>query len=356
LNFRPILDVLLSAVLFGLSAPLSKLLLRDADALVLAGLLYLGAFLGLTLTASARRLLRRGPEAISPALTGRDIPWLAGAILCGGIIGPIALLLGLQRMSGFGASLLLNLEGLMTALVAVSFFGEHAGRRLWLALLAMTGAGIFLTWDAGTGSFAWSGALLILLAMAAWGADNNFTRAIADKDANRIARTKGLAAGLFSLVLALALGHPLPSWGTAAAGLLLGAFSYGLSLVLYIRGLAGLGAFRAGAFFSVGPFIGAGASILILGESPGWSMAPGTLFMAAGVLVILLERHAHGHRHSRFTHSHPHGHADGHHSHVHDNPSPGPHAHEHVHEAMDHSHPHRPDIHHRHGHRRPPGG
>ena len=347
---RPIFDVLIAAALFGLSAPLAKALLRDVDPLTLAGLLYLGAFIGLTLTASVRRFLRPGLSLQSPGLRRRDLPWLAGAVLCGGIIGPIALLLGLQRMSGFAASLLLNLEGVMTALIAVSFFGEQAGSRLWLALAAMTGAGSFLTWNPAAGSFAWSGALLILLAMAAWGADNNFTRAIADKDAGRIARTKGLAAGLFSLVLALVLGRPLPGWETAAAGLLLGAFSYGLSLVLYIRGLAGLGAFRAGAFFSVGPFIGAGASMFILGEPPRWSMVPGILLMAAGVLVILLERHAHGHRHARLVHAHPHGHADGHHGHVHEHPSPGPHAHEHVHEEMDHSHAHRPDIHHRHGH------
>ncbi len=347
---RPLLDVLLSAALFGLSAPLSKRLLRNVDALVLAGLLYLGAFLGLTLFGAARRIVRPRPAPRSAALSGRDRPWLAGAVLCGGIVGPIALLLGLQRMSGFAASLMLNLEGLMTALIAVWVFGEHAGRRLWLALVAMTGAGIFLTWDPATGSFAWSGALLILLAMVAWGADNNFTRAIADKDAGRIARTKGLAAGLFSLILALALGRPLPGWQTAAAGLLLGAFSYGLSLVLYIRGLAGLGAFRAGAFFCVGPFIGAAFSMPILGESARWAMAPGTLLMAAGVVVILIERHAHGHRHERLVHSHPHGHADGHHAHIHEGPPSDPHAHEHVHEEIDHSHPHWPDIHHRHGH------
>ena len=347
---RPLLDILLSAALFGLSVPLSKRLLQDVDALVLAGLLYLGAFLGLALSAAARRIAHPRPAPRSAALSGRDIPWLTGAILCGGIVGPIALLLGLQRMSGFAASLLLNLEGLMTALIAVWVFGEHAGRRLWLAMSAMTGAGIFLTWDPATGSFTWSGALLIVLAMAAWGADNNFNRNIADKDAGRIARAKGLAAGLFSLGLAVALGRPLPGWQTAAAGLLLGAFSYGLSLVLYIRGLAGLGAFRAGAFFCVGPFIGAAASMLILGESPRWAMAPGTLFMAAGVAVILLERHAHGHRHERLVHSHPHGHSDGHHAHVHEGPSSGPHAHEHAHGATDHSHSHWPDIHHRHGH------
>lgn len=354
MSVRPLLQVLLSAALFGLSAPLSKLLLRNIDPLVLAGLLYLGAFIGLSVPSAIRRVVRPRNFYASAALSGRDIPWLAGAILCGGIIGPIALLLGLQRMSGTAASLLLNLEGLMTALIAVLIFGEQAGRRLWLALGAMTGAGILLSWDPGTGSFAWTGALLLLLAMAAWGADNNLTRQIADKNAGRIARTKGLAAGLFSLTLALVLGRPLPSWEAAAAGLLLGALSYGLSLVLYIRGLAGLGAFRAGAFFSAGPFIGAAASTLILAEPLRWSMGPGALLMAAGVLVILLERHAHGHRHERLVHAHPHGHADGHHAHTHTDSPAEPrgreHVHEHIHEPTDHSHPHWPDIHHRHGH------
>jgi drug/metabolite transporter (DMT)-like permease len=347
---RPLFEVLFSAALFGLSAPFSKLLLRGIDPLFLAGLLYLGAFLGLAASSAVRRIVRPRTSLAPAALSGHDVPWLAGAILCGGIIGPIALMLGLQRMSGSAASLLFNLEGLMTALIAVLIFGEQASRRLWLALGAMTGAGVILSWDPGTGSFAWTGGLLILLAMAAWGADNNFTRQIADKDAGRIARAKGWTAGLFSLTLAVFLGRPLPGWKIAAAGLLLGALSYGLSLVLYIRGLAGLGAFRAGAFFSVGPFIGAAASTLILSETPRWSMAPGALLMAGGVLVILLERHAHGHRHERLAHAHPHGHADGHHAHAHGETSSRPHAHEHVHEAAEHSHAHWPDIHHRHGH------
>jgi drug/metabolite transporter (DMT)-like permease len=352
LELRPFLSVLLAAVLFGLSAPLAKRLLRDIDPLVLAGLLYLGAFLGLTVFSAVRRLIRPAAALHSAPLSRRDIPWLAGSIVCGGIIGPIALLLGLLRTSGFSASLLLNLEGLMTALIAVLVFGENAGLRLWLALGAMTAAGIFLAWDPATGSFAWSGALLVLLAMAAWGADNNFTRAIADKDAVRIARIKGLAAGAFSVLLALALGRRWSGWVPVVSGLLLGAFSYGLSLVLYIRALAGLGAFRAGAFFSVAPFIGAAASIFILSESPRWAMAPGLLLMAAGVSIILLEKHAHGHRHERLVHAHPHAHADGHHAHSHDGRAAldGPHVHEHVHEEIDHSHAHWPDIHHRHGH------
>jgi drug/metabolite transporter (DMT)-like permease len=310
----------------------------------------MGAFLGLFLASSLRRLARKAPAASAAAFTPRDRRWLAGSILCGGIIGPIALLLGLQRMSGSAASLLLNLEGLMTALIAVLIFGEPAGRRLWLALAAMTGAGVLLTWDPGTGTFAWTGALLILVGMASWGADNNLTRQISDKDPGRIARAKGLAAGLFSISLALALGRPLPGWKTAAAGLLLGALSYGLSLVLYIRGLAGLGAFRAGVFFSVGPFVGAAAAIPLLAESPRWSMLPGALLMAAGVAAILAERHGHVHTHQRLEHSHPHGHADGHHDHGHAGPIGKPHQHPHVHAEQDHSHPHWPDIHHRHGH------
>jgi drug/metabolite transporter (DMT)-like permease len=352
LELRPFLSVLLAAVLFGLSAPLAKRLLRDVDPLFLAGLLYLGAFLGLTFFSALRRLIRPAAAASSARLSRRDIPWLAGSVICGGIIGPIALLLGLLRTSGFSGSLLLNLEGVMTALIAVFVFGENAGLRLWLALGAMTAAGIFLAWDPATGSFAWSGALLVLLAMAAWGADNNLTRAIAVKDAVRIGRVKGLAAGAFSILLALALGRPGPGWAAVVSALILGAFSYGLSLVLYIRALAGLGAFRAGAFFSVGPFIGAAASMLILREPPRWAMAPGFLLMAAGVSVILIERHAHRHVHARLVHAHPHAHGDGHHAHAHDDRAnfDGRHVHEHVHEEIDHSHAHWPDIHHRHGH------
>ncbi len=358
---RPLVAILASAALFGISPPLAKILLRDADPLVLAGLLYAGAGIGLSLYGALARLGRASSTsapAYSP-LTRRDAPWLVAAVVCGGIAAPILLMLGLTRLSGFSASLLLNLEGVATALIAALVFGEPARSRTWTAVGAMTAAGVFLSWDAAAGRLSLSGAVLVLGAMMAWGADNNFTRMISDKDPARIARIKGLAAGAFSLALAAVLGRRFPEWPVLLAGMFLGAFSYGVSLVLFIKALSGLGAFRTGAFFSLGPFVGAAVSLALLGESPGWPFLPGLLLMIAGTALIVFERHGHAHRHERTVHVHPHGHHDDHHDHRHDGAAAattgadaygGAHAHEHAHEEREHSHAHWPDTHHRHGH------
>lgn len=358
---RPIVFILASAALFGISPPLAKILLRDADPLVLAGLLYAGAGFGLSLFGWLTRL-GQAPASQATAyapLTRRDAPWLAAAVVCGGIAAPILLMLGLTRLSGFSASLLLNLEGVATAMIAALVFGEPAGRRTWLALGAMTAAGVFLSWDASAGRWSVSGAVLVLAAMTAWGADNNFTRMIAEKDPVRIARIKGLSAGAFSLVLAAALGLRFPSWPVALAGMILGAFSYGVSLVLFIKALSGLGAFRTGAFFSLGPFVGAAVSLVLLREAPGWPFLPGLLLMSGGTALIVLERHGHSHRHEPLVHTHPHNHHDDHHDHAHDGDATVPagtdsrggrHGHKHTHAGREHAHAHWPDIHHRHRH------
>jgi drug/metabolite transporter (DMT)-like permease len=355
LNKRAYLYVIASAMFFGLSAPLSKILVRGISPVALAGLLYLGAFLGLSIIALGRRRLAPKSAGGGSPLRKRDLVWLAGSILTGGILGPICLLIGLSKISGTAASLLLNLEGVATALIAVFVFRESAGRKIWIALGLMTCAGVVLSWDSGQGRFEIAGSLLVALAMACWGLDNNFTRNIADKDPLLIARIKGLVSGTVSLALAIGLGLRLPLDGSLLWGLLLGAFSYGLSLVLYIHALRHLGAFRAGAFFSLAPFIGAVVSLAILPEPARWVLLPGAAFMALGVVLLASENHEHHHRHERLVHTHAHVHGDGHHFHDH----PGllsaaeAHSHEHVHEESDHIHGHWPDIHHRHGHHTP---
>jgi drug/metabolite transporter (DMT)-like permease len=350
LKTKPFLAVILSAVLFGLSPPLAKLLLKGVPPVGLAGILYLGVFVGLTLYSTGRKTwVRRGRERPAP-LEKKDRGWLVGAVVCGGILGPICLMTGLSQISGFSASLLLNLEGLFTALIAVFFFKEDAGRRIWLALGAMTLAGVFLAWDPRQARFHITGSLLVLLAMLCWGLDNNFTRNISDKDPIQIARIKGFFAGAASLSLAVVLGFkPLLNM-TLVYSLGLGAVSYGLSLVLFIKALEGLGAFRTGAFFSLAPFVGACASFFILKEPAGWSMFPAALLMAAGVWLVISEKHGHAHKHERMVHTHSHTHGDPHHTHRHAGELSEPHAHEHEHEELDHVHGHWPDIHHRHGH------
>lgn len=354
MNVRPLVAVLASAVLFGASTPLAKLLLGGIPPVALAGLLYAGAFLGLAVyrgaTGCARCWSRSQGRAGEAPLEKRDLPWLAGAILSGGIGAPILLMLGLSRVTGFAGSLLLNFEAAATALIAVLLFRENAGRRVWAALALMTAGGVFLSWNSGQGRLELSGPLLVLAAMAGWGLDNNLTRQISDKDPVQIAMVKGIVSGAFSLGLAFALGQGISPELPVLAGLTVGALGYGLSLVLFIKGLKGLGAFRAGALFSIAPFAGALASILVLGDRVRPGMAAAGLLMAAAVVLVVREKHAHAHHHDRMTHSHAHVHSDLHHVHAHEGDVREPHLHGHIHEETDHFHGHWPDSDHRHGH------
>ena len=346
----PFIFIIISASLFGISTPLAKLLVKNIPPVALAGLFYLGAFAGLSLYSIARRKRLIDPDKKVVSLEKKDFFWLAGAVLTGGIIGPISLMMGLTLVSGFSASLLLNLEGLATAIIAVFIFKENAGKRLWLALVCMTIAGLFLTWDPGQGKFNLVGPLLILLAMVCWGIDNNLTRNISDKDPIQITRIKGLVAGTISLSLALILGMKILLDLKIALALLLGSFSYGISLVFFIKALEKLGSSRAGAFFSFAPFIGTIASLIILREWVGWVMFPAAGFMIIGVWLIISERHSHLHLHKAITHTHSHKHSDRHHLHEHSGTFFEPHTHEHTHFELSHIHVHWPDTHHRHGH------
>lgn len=350
LNKEPLIYIAISAALFGISPPLAKLLVKNIPPVALAGFLYLGAFLGLLVYSGITRIV--SPEDKRSAnLKRTDYPWLFGAILSGGIIAPICLMFGLRQVSGFSASLLLNLEGIFTAVIAVIFFKEKAGGRLWLALLCMTAAGVLLTWDSNQGQFNVFGPLLVTLSMMCWGIDNNLTRNISARNPVQITRIKGLVAGLVSISLAFALGMDI-NWDSAVIyALLLGSFSYGISLVLFIKALEGLGSFRAGMFFSLAPFIGAVTSLVLLQEWIGWVMFLALILTVAGFWLISTENHMHSHSHQAMIHTHFHNHGDLHHIHEHDGIIHEPHVHEHNHLEENHVHPHWPDSHHRHLHK-----
>ncbi|MCG2825701.1 MAG: DMT family transporter, partial [Thermoplasmatales archaeon] len=344
----PLVFIIISASLFGISTPLAKILVKDISPVALAGFLYLGAFAGLSLYSA---VIKTESDKKAVSLERKDFPWLAGAILTGGIIGPISMMMGLRLVSGFSASLLLNLEGIATAIIAVFFFKENAGKRLWLALICMIIAGIFLTWDPTQGRFNIVGPLFIIFAMVCWGIDNNLTRSISDKDPVQISKIKGFVAGTISLSLALFLGIRISLDFTIAFALLLGSFSYGISLVFFIKALEGLGSSRTGAFFSFAPFIGAIASLIILREWIGWVMFPAAGLMLIGVWLICSEKHLHTHLHKTVIHTHLHNHRDMHHLHEHSGAFHEPHTHEHTHIELFHIHVHWPDTHHRHEHR-----
>jgi len=336
---------LLAAALFGLSAPLAKRLLGEMTPQVLAGLLYLGAGLGL----SAWRALR--PRTTEAPLTRADVPALAGVVLSGGVLGPLLMLVGLQRVSALAGSLLLNLEGPLTMGIAVLVFREHLGRYGVIAAgCVLLGAALLRFQPSAFGVDAW-GMASIAAACLAWGIDNNLTQRLSLHDPFAIVRIKSLCAGSVNLGLGLALGGRLPHSQVLAGALLLGLFSYGASVVLDAYALRLVGAAREAAYFATAPFVGALAAILILGETLNPLDLAAMSLMALGVAALLRERHAHRHVHQEMVHEHLHVH-DEHHRHAH-SPGDAPgeqHSHEHRHAPLEHEHPHVPDAHHRHRH------
>lgn len=343
-----VLPALAAAFLFGLSTPVAKQLLDSVSPVLLGGLLYLGSGIGLI----AARLWRdRGWQ--TKGLNAGEWPWLAGAIVFGGVLGPVALMLGLQRTSGATASLLLNLEAVLTAVLAWVVFQENADRRVVAGMLAIVAGGVILSWPSdGATETGWnSGSWLIALACLCWAIDNNLTRKVSASDALFIAGSKGLVAGTVNVALAMALGAAWPSTGTTAGAMAVGLLGYGVSLVLFVLALRGLGTARTGAYFSVAPFIGALVSLLWLDESVGTEFWVACGLIALGVWLHLTERHEHEHCHEPIEHSHRHVH-DAHHQHEHGFDWGGreSHVHAHSHAAITHKHPHFPDIHHRHSH------
>lgn len=338
-----------AAALFGASTPFAKLLLGEVSPLVLAAILYLGSGLGLALWLALRERLdeRDRVAPFAPA----DWPWIAAAILAGGVAGPVLLMQGLARSDAASASLLLNLEAVFTAAIAWTVFRENVDRRVFAGMTAIIAGGVLLSAGAAPRGEDLLGAALVAAACFAWAIDNNLTRRVSGGDAATLACLKGLVAGGANLALALAVGAPLPALhGWLAAGLL-GFIGYGVSLTLFIVALRHLGTARTGAYFSVAPFFGAALALGMLGERPGAQFWTAAALMALGVWLHLSERHEHEHAHEPAEHDHEHVH-DAHHQHAHDFDWGGrePHTHRHRHERLVHSHPHYPELHHRHTH------
>lgn len=349
-SYKGVIFALVSAVLFGASTPLAKLLLGSLDPVLLAGLLYLGSGVGLTLWQILQTVLRKGPPA-EARVKGAGLGWLFGAILLGGVAGPVLLMLGLKTTPASSASLLLNLEGVFTALLAWFVFKENFDRRLIAGMVAITCGGLLLSWQGTVGGAPSWGAVAICLACLCWAADNNLTRKVSEGDPIQITAWKGLAAGSINCLLAFALGSAGAGLNVAAAACLVGLIGYGVSLSLFVLALRHTGAARTSAYFSVAPFAGSLLSILLLKDAATPLFCAAATLMGIGVWLHLTERHEHEHRHEAVEHVHSHVH-DEHHQHEHDAETPAgePHSHPHRHEALIHSHPHYPDIHHQHDH------
>lgn len=347
---------ILAAVLFGVSTPLAKLLVHDLSPWMLAGLLYLGSGIGLGLVRLVRGLAT-SPMRSERSIRGTEWLWLFGAVFAGGVAGPVLLMSGLTATPASTASLLLNLEGVFTALLAWFVFREGFDRRLVAGMVAIVAGAAVLSWggplDIASGwASGWAGGwgpAAVAAACLMWAVDNNLTRKVSLADPMHIATIKGLVAGSVNVGIALALGDGLPAVPTMAAAMLVGLLGYGVSLVLFVVALRHIGTARTGAYFSTAPFVGGIASLAMFGEPVTAGMAAAAVLMGIGVWLHLTEDHDHEHVHEEIEHDHPHVHDD-HHRHHHDGPVTEPHSHRHRHARLRHRHAHFPDAHHVHTH------
>lgn len=348
-HLTPILQALIAALLFGASAPLAKLLLGEVEPIPLAAFLYLGSGLGLLGIKACQRFIQRSSKN-EAQVKKADLPWLVGAILAGGVAAPIVLLFSLQQTPAATASLLLNFEGVATTLIAALVFKESISRRAGWAIALITLSSIFLSINPNA-SWGFSlGAIGIMAACLLWGLDNNLTRNISAKDPLMIVTLKGLGAGSFSLAMAFVLGNQLPAPRIILGAMLLGSLSYGLSIVLFIHAMRGLGAARTSTLFGTAPLAGMFLSFLLFRELPSWLFLIALPIMVVGTLILVSEEHEHHHLHDLTLHEHMHTHLDGHHNHAHEGEYAEKHSHIHEHSESEHSHDHMPDLHHRHAH------
>ena len=333
------------------STPAAKVLLGTIDPTVLAGLLYCGAGLGVAVVRRVGWFASAQTGRSEAALGRSDVPYLAGAIVAGGVAGPVLLMSGLQRTDASAASLLLTLEGVATALMAWFIFHENFDRRIALGMACLVGGAVVLSWTGQPELSGLLGPLAIVGACVAWGLDNNLTRKVSLADPLQVVELKGLIAGPVNLGLGLVAGGQLPGLSVASLAGLVGFVGYGVSLVLFVYALRHLGTARTGAYFSTAPFLGAIVALVLLREPLTVQLIAAGLLMAIGVWLHLTEHHEHEHVHEPMEHSHPHVH-DEHHQHEHsaDDPPGEPHTHAHRHERLKHKHPHVPDMHHQHRH------
>lgn len=337
---------ILAAVLFGAATPFAKILLSEVQPVLLAGLLYLGSGLSLMLVYFTWDRTRN----VEPPLLHSDVYWLAGAVLCGGILAPALLMIGLSKLTASSASLLLNLEAVFTAVLAWFAFREHFSIRTVLGMSLIVAGGMILSWPKA-GFLLPLGSVAVVGACLCWGIDNNLTQKVSAGNPVFIAAIKGIVAGFVNLGIGIWLGSTLPSFPVLAGSVAVGFLGYGLSLVLFVLSLRHIGTARTGAYFSVAPFVGAVVSIVVLHEPFGATLLVVAMLMGTGIWLHLTEKHLHEHLHGLVTHCHSHSHGS-HHRHEHEFlvDEVSRHTHRHVHDPSSHDHDHYPDIHHRHEH------
>lgn len=337
----------LAAALFGMSAPIAKLLLSEIPPLMMSSLVYLGAGFGMLIVDLTRVIAKtKHPEA---RLAKNELPFILAMIILD-IAAPISLMLGLTMTTAANAALLSNFEIVATSVIALIVFKEAVGKRLWLSIALITIASIILSTN-DIFSFSFSlGSIFVILSGVFWGFENNCTRKLSIKDPLQVVIIKGLGSGTGALVIAAYANELVWNFRLILPALLLGFFAYGLSIFFYVTAQRSLGAARTSAYYAISPFIGVLLSFFLFDEPITTAFIVASIFMVIGTYFTVAEKHGHQHIHRLLEHEHRHNHSEIHHNHSHEDNSKKEHSHLHVHIEMIHSHEHTPDIHHRHRH------
>lgn len=346
-NFKAVILAILAALLYGISAPVSKILLRELSPTMMAALLYLGAGIGMLIVSVIKSLSEK--ERIEARITRRELPYVLGMIVLD-IAAPIFLMIGLTMTTSSNVSLLNNFEIVATSMIALFIFKEAVGKRMWVAIVLITLSSILLSIE-DLGHLSLSlGSIFVILASLSWGLENNCTRMLSIKDPIQVVVIKGFGSGIGALIIAGATGAYTFNVAYVGITLLLGFVAYGMSIYLYISAQRELGAARTSAYYATAPFIGVIISWIVLKEPITSMFSIALIVMLLGTYFAVTENHAHRHSHVTVTHEHKHNHSDGHHNHLHLEVVEGEHSHEHTHEPIVHEHAHLPDLHHRHSH------
>ncbi len=277
---------LLAAGLYALNVPLSKLLLGGISPSILAGLLYLGAGIGVGFLMLGKKLFRIGNA--EPRLTKQDLPYTVAMVVLD-IAAPILLMYGITYTTAANVSLLNNFEIVATSLIALLIFRERITKRLWIAILLVTVSGVILGFE-GNESFVFNrGSLFVIAACICWGIENNCTRSISDKSAEEIVLIKGGFSGLGSLLVAFLSGEDFPTWGFVPGALLLGFVAYGLSIKFYVTAQNTLGAAKTSAFYSIAPFLGVGFGVAVFRKIPSLQFIIALAIMIVATVLMVLD-------------------------------------------------------------------
>jgi drug/metabolite transporter (DMT)-like permease len=301
----------LAAVLYAINIPISKILLKDIDPILMASLLYFGAGVGMFIYSLISKREKQSK------LTKREMPFTMAMILLD-IIAPILLMLGLKITNSSNATLLNNFEIVATSIIALVVFKEFISKKMWLAILLVTLSSALLSFESiEVLKFSW-GSILIILACISWGLENNCTRVLSSKSTFQIVVIKGLFSGLGSMVIAIFLQIKFPSFFLIFATLMLGFISYGLSIFFYVKSQSIIGAAKTSAFYSLSPFIGSFLSFIILKEAFSSNYLISLTIMIFGTALIIFDTlaiaHTHNHTHiilnskEELSHSHIHLH------------------------------------------------